>query len=551
MQKEPPISTHGHLDMRHIKKGGHVELQRKLQENMDRIEAAGRGIPETMPLYLIGGNGNDNNRSTNYKSRTASMTREQQDERERRKQMIQRDVIQLFDEGYTVDQVAYFLEGHVSPSGKVSDLFPKEDVMNLAGMTDKAIFHRAGKTVVKNSNNGEYEDIEGLLKEYDSRIEDVEAELAETRDTVTKSALKANKQAIEQEKADLKKNVMKLIDLSHRILLYLDTPRSGLINTLMSRLAHDSYETEYEYADSTANGIKTKSNVLRGWPAFFYAQALDTSHYKRDAEANRRFIKINPNMAKEKYKAAARLIAEKWGTPDFMYQATVVSDAEKDKARQIIREIRVNLLSISGAIKPGRNNVIVPFTTAIIDALNTDDAQDMNTTQRLFTWLSLLPIVKLEKRPRIIIRRKGEIIREVMPLALFEDLKEAMFLMEYTSGVRPYISNWFDAVFLKILNAKTEVDKKTVDGFEKSEDRVALTTEQLVIGAKEIQGKTLTAQQVYETYLQPLMIIDSKRSNINHRNLIYWPTLLGAKLLGRPLFRSKNDQRSRNQGPKS
>ena len=52
----------------------------------------------------------------------------------------------------------------------------------------------------------------------------------------------------------------------------------------MSMLAHDSYETEYEYADSTANGIKTKSNVLRGWPAFFYAQALDTSHYKRDAE---------------------------------------------------------------------------------------------------------------------------------------------------------------------------------------------------------------------------------------------------------------------------
>ena len=33
----------------------------------------------------------------------------QQDEREKRKQMIQRDILQLFDEGYTVDQVAYFL----------------------------------------------------------------------------------------------------------------------------------------------------------------------------------------------------------------------------------------------------------------------------------------------------------------------------------------------------------------------------------------------------------------------------------------------------------
>jgi len=436
--------------------------------------------------------------------------------------------------------------------GKVSDLFPKEDVMNLAGMTDKAIFHRAGKTVVKNCNNGEYEDIRELIKEYDSRIEDIDAELAGTRDTTTKSALKAKKQAVEEEKDDLNKNAMKLIDLSHRILLYLDTPRSGLINSLMSMLAHDSYETEYEYADNTSNGIKTKSNVLRGWPAVFYAQALDTSHYKRDAEANRRFIKINPNMAKEKYKAAARLIAEKWGTPDFMYQATVVSDAEKDRARQIIREIRDNLLSISGAVKPGRNNVIVPFNTAIIDALNTDDAQDMNTTQRLFTWLSLLPIVKLEKRPRIIIRRKDEIIREVMPLALFEDLKEAMFLMEYTSGVRPYISNWLDAVFLKILNTKTEVDKKTVDGFEKSEDRIALTTEQLVIATKEMQGKTLTAQQVYEIYLQPLMkagFIDSKRSNLNQRNKIYWSTGLEQKSIIVPFLGRKtiNDQETKDQ----
>ena len=71
---------------------------------------------ENRTNWYSSGNGNYNNRSTNYKSRTASITREQQDEREKRKQMIQRDVIQLFDEGYTVDQVAYFLEGHVSPS---------------------------------------------------------------------------------------------------------------------------------------------------------------------------------------------------------------------------------------------------------------------------------------------------------------------------------------------------------------------------------------------------------------------------------------------------
>ena len=71
-----------------------VELQRKLTEALNE----------------------KHRQHSEHRPRTASITREQQDERERRKQMIQRDVIQLFDEGYTVDQVAYFLEGYASPS---------------------------------------------------------------------------------------------------------------------------------------------------------------------------------------------------------------------------------------------------------------------------------------------------------------------------------------------------------------------------------------------------------------------------------------------------
>ena len=86
-----------------------LELQWKLTQ-------ARNENPENRASRYSSSNGNYNNRSNKYKSRTASITRKQQDEREKRKQMIQRDILQLFDEGYTVDQVAYFLEGHVSPS---------------------------------------------------------------------------------------------------------------------------------------------------------------------------------------------------------------------------------------------------------------------------------------------------------------------------------------------------------------------------------------------------------------------------------------------------
>ena len=86
-----------------------LELQWKLTQ-------ARNENPENRTNWYSSGNGNYNNRSNNYKSRTASITREQQDEREKRKQMIQRDVIQLFDEGYTVDQTVKILEGYASPS---------------------------------------------------------------------------------------------------------------------------------------------------------------------------------------------------------------------------------------------------------------------------------------------------------------------------------------------------------------------------------------------------------------------------------------------------
>src|SRR5919202_6053709 len=72
-----------------------------------------------------------------------------------------------------------------SPSGegknyvlrKVAENFPKEDVMFLAGMTDKALFHRQGTLVVKNSESGEYEPIDGRLEQIDSEIEDKEYEM--------------------------------------------------------------------------------------------------------------------------------------------------------------------------------------------------------------------------------------------------------------------------------------------------------------------------------------------------------------------------------------
>ena len=75
---------------------------------------------------------------------------------------------------------------------KVASLFPQNDILSLAGMTDKALFHRPGTLVIKNELTGEYESIEQKIKDIDKEIEDKENEISQTNDQNTKQALKSH-----------------------------------------------------------------------------------------------------------------------------------------------------------------------------------------------------------------------------------------------------------------------------------------------------------------------------------------------------------------------
>ena len=228
-----------------------------------------------------------------------------------------------------------------SPSGegksyvltKVGEVFPKEDVMFLSGMTDKALFHRPGILVIKNDQNGEYDPIDDRIAKIDSDIEDKRNEMDNAKDKNLKQGLSNVIRALEKEKKDLLKETKKLIDLSHKILVFLDTPKPELFSALMPLLSHDKYEVEYEFVD-THNSIRTKTNLLRGWPAVIFAQAIDYSHHQRYPEIQRRFIITNPKMSVQKYERAIDLIGDKFGLPDFAYQQKIVSDLEKEKVRR-------------------------------------------------------------------------------------------------------------------------------------------------------------------------------------------------------------------------
>ncbi len=428
---------------------------------------------------------------------------------------------------------------------KVAELFPENDILSLARMTDKALFHRPGTLVIKNEVTGEYESIEKKIKDTDEQIEDKENEISQTNNPDTKQALRSTIIELKQEKKDLVKDARKLIDLSNKIIVFLDTPSEQLLSGLLPLLSHDKYEVEYEFVD-THNGIKTKNNILRGWPAVIIAQALDYSHSPRFPEYSRRFITTNPTISTEKFNEAVNLISNKFSVPDLIYQHTVVSDHDKDIAREIIKGLKEQIQDICRDVKPGKNNVIIPFNESIVGLLPKEKPEDMTRANRLYTYLSFLPIVYFHNRPRITVVKKGDTKIQTIPIATFEDLKNTVSLMEYSDGVRPYMLEWYYDIFLKTFEDKGDkIDSKVNSkGEELKEDRVAVTSQNLIKKHKEKHSETLTSHKLLQSYIYPLInhgYIDSIESIIDRRAKIYYPLIETKKYINLFYLEEKNN----------
>ena len=229
--------------------------------------------------------------------------------------------------------------------------------------------------------------------------------------------------------------------------------------------------------------------------------------------------------------AAIDLISDRFGLPDFVYQAKVVRDVEKEKTRSIIKEIKQRIVDACN-LDPGKNNVIIPFSDILTRALPKEKAFDMTFANRFFGYLSLLPIINIGSRPRLYRKIDEYPFHETIPFALFEDLKETMFLMQYANGVRPYVLEWYYDVFLPAYQEKTEPDSKVVKKGGKEdiveEKRIALTSENLVKKTEKVSHKTYTKKYIVDDYLNPLInqgYIDSLESELDHRSKIYYPLI--------------------------
>lgn len=154
---------------------------------------------------------------------------------------------------YTEDAQFNVINNAPSSTGKsyipmeVTALFPSEDVLAVAYCSPTAFFHDAGQFV---------KEIQGYI-----------------------------------------------VDLSRKILVFLDQPHTLLLQHLRPMLSHDKKELRLKITDKSQKaGLRTKNIYLRGYPAVMFC----TSNLKIDEQEATRALLLSPEIHQEKIREAIR-----------------------------------------------------------------------------------------------------------------------------------------------------------------------------------------------------------------------------------------------------
>ena len=276
-----------------------------------------------------------------------------------------------------------------------------------------------------------------------------------------------------------------LIDLSNKILVFLEPPHPETWTILKPILSHDTLEIEHPYVYKADKSLEVKHIVTRGWPACIFCSARDDSSWSMWPEIQSRFFIASPNMIKQKYQDSNILIAQKKGLPSFVQEQLIVSKEDIDLAKDCILILRDELLSNL------KDNVWIPFYSILSESLPSEKGSDVRVAGRIFSLLNLITKINSINRPKLITEN------ETLAITLLSDLEEVLKLTHNITGIPSYKLDFFTDIFVPLyLSKKEPLNKDDV-----VEDRIAVYTNEIAEFYKERKGKSLTADAIKKTYL--------------------------------------------------
>ncbi|MFH1863466.1 MAG: hypothetical protein ABIJ85_00945, partial [bacterium] len=127
-----------------------------------------------------------------------------------------------------------------------------------------------------------------------------------------------------------------LVDLSRKVLIFLDQPHTLLLQHLRPLLSHDKKEIHIKITDKNQRGgLRTKNILLRGFPAVIFC----TAGLKLDEQEATRFLLLSPETNQEKIQEGIGLKIKKEADQQ-AYKDWLDSDPRRQLLKQRIEAIK-------------------------------------------------------------------------------------------------------------------------------------------------------------------------------------------------------------------
>ena len=292
---------------------------------------------------------------------------------------------------YLAEPINLFLKGE-SSIGKTYNTvqslrhFPKEDVWFLGGMSPKNLIHEHGIRLTK--DGAPLELLEKPVKPNKKEYED---------EAAYELALKKYKNGVHEYQKQVSESYT-LVDMSKKILVFLEAPDLETFRMLLPILSHDKEEIEYRFVDKTNKGMRSQKVVIRGWPATIF---LTTDRSYLEDLATRSFT-ATPESSKEKIAEAHKLINESVSFP------WKHGESEEDLCvKSLIRAIKgliTDVMTSSDVL-----DVVIPFPN-LHEPFPKQIVRDMRDFQHFCQFIKPIALLHAFQRPRMKIGNKKYVV---------------------------------------------------------------------------------------------------------------------------------------------
>ncbi len=303
-----------------------------------------------------------------------------------------------------------------------------------------------------------------------------------------------------------------IVDLSHKIIIFLDQPHTMLLEHLRPLLSHDKKEIRVQITDkSQKSGLRAKKIVLRGYPSVIFCSA----GLRLDEQEATRFLLLSPEISQEKIREGVLESLKKAADRDAYWDKVNINPA-RQQLKGRIEAIRDAAIADVRITPEDQDYIIEHFFGAVV----TLKPRHQRDIKRVVSIIKGFAIFNVWHR-----KYEGSGI-----VAIRSDIDEAFAIWDRISitqelNIPPYVYQLYQDVILATYNEKNAA---------RDEDMVEITGS-LGVTRQEVQNKhyrvygrmldSLVLRQQILPMLNQAGLISEERDPSDKRNKLIYPLI--------------------------